>query len=138
MSKAHSRQKSWKDFRVGKFLRNSSLWLNIKRPGRCAPWGEQGGGYCVWLLVKIEEQHGTVIPSDSHSGFYFPPSDESDYQTIRHQTGSLCGFLSNKKNSEHLHAFLFSNIQHSTFHHLLRRWSPFLSRTGNVSQAFHL
>ena len=40
MSKAHSRQKSWKDFRVGKFLRNSSLWLNIKRPGRYAPWGE--------------------------------------------------------------------------------------------------
>ena len=73
MSKAHSRQKSFQDFRVGKFLRNSSLWLNIKRPGRCAPWGEQGGGYCVWLLVKIEEQHGTVIPSDSHSGFYFPP-----------------------------------------------------------------
>ena len=36
------------------------------------------------------------------------------------------------------HSFLCSNIQHSTFHHLLRRWSPFLSRTGNVLQAFLL
>ena len=25
-------------------------------------------------LVRIEEQHSTVIPSDSHSGFYFPPA----------------------------------------------------------------
>ena len=50
MSKAHSRQKSWKDFRGGKFLRNSSLWLNIKRPGRCAPWGAQGvdTAYSFW------------------------------------------------------------------------------------------
>ena len=37
---------------------------------------------------------------------------------------------------EHQHAFLHSNIVDSTFHHLLRRWSPFLSRTGNVSHAF--
>ena len=28
------------------------------------PLEEHRGGYCVWLLVKIEEQHGTVIPSD--------------------------------------------------------------------------
>ena len=35
--------------------------------------GSTRGGYCVWLLVKIEEQHGTFIPSDSHRGFYFPP-----------------------------------------------------------------
>ena len=34
------------------------------------------------------------------------------------------------------HTFLHTNIQHSTFHHLLRRWSPFLSRTGNVLRAF--
>lgn len=33
------------------------------------------------------------------------------------QAGSLWGFLSNKKNSEHFHAFLSSDIQHSTFHH---------------------
>ena len=50
------------------------------------------------------------FPLFQHTAFYFPPSGEPDYQTIRHQTGSLCGFLSNKKNSEHLHAFLFSNI----------------------------
>ena len=36
-------------------------------------FGSTGGGCCTWLWVKIEEQHGTVIPSDSHSGFYFPP-----------------------------------------------------------------
>ena len=32
----------------------------------------------IALWVKIEEQHSTVIPSDSHSGLYFPASDESD------------------------------------------------------------
>ena len=32
-----------------------------------------------------------------------------------------------------LHAFLHSNIEESTFHHL--RWSPSLSREGNVSHA---
>ena len=40
----------------------------------------------IALLVKIKEQHSTVIPSDSHSGFYFPPSGEPDnpmVQTIR-------------------------------------------------------
>ena len=25
-------------------------WLNVKRPGRCAPLGSTGGGYCVWLF----------------------------------------------------------------------------------------
>ena len=23
-------------------------WLNVKRPGRCAPYGAQGGGCCTW------------------------------------------------------------------------------------------
>ena len=30
-------------------------WLNVKRPGRCAPLGAQGGGYCVWpLCIKAD------------------------------------------------------------------------------------
>ena len=29
-------------------------------------------------LIKIEKQHITVIPSDSHSGFYFPPFVETN------------------------------------------------------------
>ena len=54
-----------------------SLCLNIKRHVGVLLW-EHRGGYCVWLLVKIEEQHGTVIPSDSHGGFYFPPTFSTD------------------------------------------------------------
>ena len=55
------------------------------------------------------------------------------------QTGSLWGFLSDKKNSEHFHAFLSSDIQHSTFPHQPKAGGlPFLSRTGNVLHASHL
>ena len=55
------------------------------------------------------------------------------------QAGSLWGFLSDKKNSEHFHAFLSSDIQHSTFHHQPKAGGPpFLSRTGNVLHASHL
>ncbi len=39
----------------------------------------------------------------------------------------------------HQHAFLSSNIQHSTFHHQPKAGGPpFLSRTGNVLHASHL
>lgn len=45
------------------------------------------------LFIKIEEQHGNVIPSFQHSGFYFPPgrplwqsADDQMVQTIRLQT----------------------------------------------------
>ncbi len=55
------------------------------------------------------------------------------------QAGSLWGFLSDKKNSEHFHAFLSPDIQHSTFPHQPKAGgSPFLSRTGNVLHASHL
>ena len=43
-------------------------WLNVKRPGRCAPWGAQG----------VDTAYG-----NSYKG-----------QTFRQQTGSLWGFLS--------------------------------------------
>ena len=43
-------------------------WLNVKRPGRCAPWGAQG----------VDTAYG-----NSYKG-----------QTIRQQIGSLWGFLS--------------------------------------------
>ena len=56
-------------------------------------------------------------------------SDDSD-----DQTESLWDFLSDWKNSEQQHAFLHSNIEESTFHHL--RWSPSLSREENVLHAF--
>ena len=54
------------------------------------------------------------------------------------QGGGCCTWLLHIKQKYciHQHAFLCSNIQYSTFHHLLRRWSPFLSRTGNVLHAF--
>ena len=53
------------------------------------------------------------------------------------QGGGCCTWLLHIKQKYciHQHAFLCSNIQHSTFHHLLRRWSPFLSREENVLQS---
>ena len=39
-----------------------------------------------------------------------------------------------KIEKQHSPSFLLIHIVESTFHHL--RWSPFLSRTGNVSHAF--
>ena len=74
-----------------------------------------------------------AIPFDSHRGFYFPP-DKLLWPSADDQTESLWDFLSDWKNSEQQHAFLHSNIEESTFHHL--RWSPSLSREENVLQAF--
>ena len=55
------------------------------------------------------------------------------------QTGSLWGFLSDEKNSEHFHAFLSPDIQHSTVpHQPTAGGPPFLSRAGNVLHASHL
>ena len=76
-------------------------WLNVKRPGRCAPWGAQG----------VDTAYG-----NSYKG-----------QTFR------------LKNSEHLHAFPYPNIQNSTFPHQPKAGGPSsLSREGNVQHAFHL
>ena len=49
----------------------------------------------------------------------------------------FCFFIKRKKCNIYPSSLLI-HIVDSTFHHLLRRWSPFLSRTGNASQAFHL
>ena len=50
-------------------------------------------------------------------------------------TTSYCRHSPSLSRTENvLHAFLHSNIEESTFHHL--RWSPSLSREGNVSHAF--
>ena len=54
----------------------------------------------------------------------------------RHQTVSLCGFLSDLKNSEHLHAFLYPNKVVSTIPHPPRGWAPFLSRKELRSACF--
>ena len=76
-----SRQESFQDSRVGALTSEG---------GSVCSLGSTGGGYCVWHLIKIEEQHSTVIPSDSHSGIYFPPgrplwqsADDQMIQTIR-------------------------------------------------------
>ena len=60
-------------------------WLNVKRPGRCAPWRAQGG----WMLhmafsYKAKAFRTTsFFPLFQHTAFYFPPSDESDgFETI--------------------------------------------------------
>ena len=60
-------------------------------------------------------------------------SDDSN-----NQTGSLWGFLSDEKNSEHFHAFLYSNIQHSTFHHSLKRMVPLSLQNGKRFACFPL
>ena len=41
-------------------------------------WEHRGWILRMASLIKIEKQHITVIPSDSHSGFYFPPFVETN------------------------------------------------------------
>ena len=52
--------------------------LNIKRQVGVLLWEHRGWILRMASLIKIEKQHITVIPSDSHSGFYFPPFVETN------------------------------------------------------------
>ena len=109
-----------------------------------------------------EDSHISVILLDSHRGFYFPPFAKADgFETtdcleclqildiliygrrVCFKAGdwTLCTILDivhyiriwSSRTENILHAFLHSNIEESTFHHL--RWSPSLSREENVLHA---
>ena len=73
------------------------------------------------------------------------PSDQGCGLNIIRQVGVLLGEHRGwilriasliKIEKQHNPSFLLIHIVDSIFHHLLRRWSPFLSRTGNVLHAF--
>ena len=81
--------------------------------------------FCI-LVFYAEEKvpHVTVIPILWHTAFYFPPPAK----------GWRSPFLSRTGNG--LHAFLCSNIQHSTFHHSLKRMVPLSLQNGKRFACF--
>ena len=90
MSGAHSRQELPCNSRVGKFLRNSGLWLNVKRPGRCAPWGAQGVDTAYGSSYK-----GQAIRHENLSGVlsdFRPEAFAASFQTKRTQNISILSY----------------------------------------------
>ena len=61
-------------------------WLNVKRPGRCAPLGSTGDGCCTWLFhIKQKhfiQQHSFLCSNIQHSTFHQADCGGS-LQTIR-------------------------------------------------------
>ena len=136
------------------------IWSS--RTGNVLHSSRESAFVCL-LFNKVEEvQHSIVIPSDSHSGINYPPfANANGFETtdcleclqildiliygrrVCFKAGdwTLCTILDivhyiriwSSRTENILHAFLHSNIEESTFHHL--RWSPSLSREENVSHA---